>query len=254
MNIPVKLYTATREHELKFVLLHKKDHSQIRYARICKAEGEEVPWADIVKGYEFEPGEFVVLDQEDFDKANLKKTKTLEIFDFIDEKAVDSIYYVKPYYIEPDKNAGKTYALLREALAESKKVGIAKYVLHNREHIAIIKPFENILILNQLRYQDELVKPKDIEVPKEKVSAKELQMALQLIKQQTGTFKPKAYKDTYAEEIKEIIEQKAKGKRIRPKGQAPAPSKIQDIMSLLKASLKEAPPKKRKSPLAKKTA
>ena len=248
VNIPVKMFSGSRDHELKFVMLHKTDHSQIRYARICKLDGKEVPWNDIVKGYEYEPGEFVILSQEDFEKANLQKTKTIEIVEFVDESEIDPVYFVKPYYLEPEKTSGKTYSLLREALVSSKKVGVAKYVLHNREHLALVKPYKDILTVIQLRYQDELVNPDTIEfVKKEKVPPKELQMAMQLIEQRTSTFKPKNYKDTYTDEIKEIIEQKAKGRKIKPKGQEPKPSKITDIMSLLKGSLKESPKKTRKS-------
>ena len=123
VNIPVKMYVASREREFKFVMLHKKDLSQIRYARICKTEDKEVPWEDIVKGYEYAPGEFVVLNDEDFKKANLTKSKTIEIIDFVKEDEIDTVYYSKPYFLEPEKNADKPYILLREALKKSKKSG-----------------------------------------------------------------------------------------------------------------------------------
>lgn len=247
VNIPVKMYVASQEKEFKFVMLHKKDLSQIRYSRICKAEEKEVPWQEIVKGYEYEPGEYVVLDEEDFKKANLTKSKTIEILDFVKADEIDTIFYSKPYFLEPEKNADKAYVLLRDALRKSKKVGIAKFVIHNREHVAVIKPHENALILNELRYVDEVVLPKGLNFPEnEKASAKELDVALKLVEQLTTSFKPQKYKDTYAEEIKAIIEQKAKGKKIYPKGKEPKPSKVQDIMSLLKASLEE-PPKKSKT-------
>lgn len=244
VNIPVRLFSASRENDLKFVMLHKKDLSQIRYARICKTDGQEVPWNEIVKGFEYQPGEYVVLSPEDFEKANLQKTKSIEIFDFIKEEDIDPIYYVKPYLLEPDKGAGKTYALLLEALIKSKKVGLAKYVLHNREHIAVIRPFKGMLILNELRYENELVNLKGVELPEGKSSSKEMAIALKLIDQQTAAFKPKNYKDTYRQEIKDIIEKKAKGKKIVPKGKEPQPSKVQDIMSLLKESLKKPAKKK----------
>lgn len=253
VNIPVKMFSASKENDLKFVMLHKKDLSQIRYARICKTDGQEVPWNEIVKGFEYQPGEYVVLSPEDFEKANLQKTKSIEIVDFIKESDIDPIYYVKPYLLEPDKGAGKTYNLLQEALVKSKKLGLAKYVLHNREHIAVIKPYKNMLILNELRYENELVNLKDVELPEGKISTKEMAIALKLIDQQTSTFKPKNYKDTYREEIKDIIEKKAKGKKIQPKGKEPQPSKVQDIMSLLKESLKH-PPVKKKTTKSRKTA
>ncbi len=244
VNIPVKMYVATHEREYKFVMLHKKDLSQIRYARICKTEDKEVPWNEIVKGYEYEPGEYVVMNDEDFKKANLTKSKTIEILDFVKEEEIDTLYYSKPYFLEPEKNADKPYVLLREALKKSKKVGIAKFVIHNREHMAVIKPYENAIILNELRYSDEVILPKELNFPEnEKVAPKELEVALKLVDQLTAHFNPKKYKDTYNEEIKEIIKQKAKGKKVHPKGKEPKPSKVQDIMSLLKASLEEQPKK-----------
>ncbi len=254
VNIPVKMFSTGKENELKFVMLHKKDLSQIRYARICKTDGAEVPWNEIVKGFEYQPGEYVVLNQEDFDKANLKKTKSIEIFDFVKESEINSIYYVKPYILEPEKGASKTYVLLQEALIKSKKIGLAKYVVHNREHLAVIKPYKNMLILNQLRYEEELLKLNEVDIPAEKISPKEMAIALQLIDQQTAKFKPSDYRDTYHEEIKGIIEQKAKGRKIHPKGQAPQPTKVQDIMSLLKESLKQTPARKKRKPSFRETA
>lgn len=251
VNIPVKMYVASHEKEFKFVMLHKKDMSQIRYARICKNEEKEVPWEDIVKGYEYEPGEYVILSEEDFQKANLKKSKTIEIIDFVKEDEIDTVFYVKPYFLEPEKNSDKAYVLLREALKKSKKVGIAKFVIHNREHVAVLKAFGDAIIVNELRYADEIVKENELLLPeREKVPAKELNVAMKLIEQLTTSFNSKKYKDTYTAELKEIIDQKAKGRKIRPKGQEPKPSKVQDIMSLLKASLEEKPKKtksKRKS-------
>jgi DNA end-binding protein Ku len=165
VNIPVKMYTASQDREFKFTLLHKKDMSEIRYARICKTEQKEIPWEEIVKGYELEKGNYVIFDESDFEKINLKKTKTIDIVGFTNENEIDSIYFMKPFFLEPDKGADKTYALLREGLLKSKKVGIAKYVIHNREHIAVLKPYHNGLIINQLRYNDELIKFKEFHLP-----------------------------------------------------------------------------------------
>jgi len=247
VHIPVKLYSASQEKEFKFVMLHKKDLSQIRYARICKVEDKEVPWDEIVKGYEYQPGEYVILTEEDLKNANLEKSKSIEILHFINEDEIDTIYYTKPYFLEPEKNAGNPYTLLLEALKKSKKVGIAKFVLHNREHLAVIKPYGNAIILMELRYEEELRNSKDLNIPvKEKTSAQELSIALKLIDHLTAKFKPSEYTDTYTDEIKEMIEKKAKGKKVHPKGQEVKPSKIHDIMSLLKASLDEESPKKTK--------
>lgn len=241
VNIPVHMYTATVEKEISFTLLHKKDHSTIRYSRVCKAEDKEVPWNEIVKGYEIDKGEYVVLDDKDFDKANLEKTKTIEIINFIEEDEVDTMYYVKPYFLEPEKNAAGPYNLLREAMKKSKKVGLAKFVLRNREHLAVMKVHDNMIIINELRYQNEIVHAKELKIPTSKSTAKELDMAVQLIDQLTVPFKPEAYKDTYEEELKKIIKQKSKGRSIHPKVQEqPKPSKIHDIMSLLQESLESS--------------
>lgn len=238
INIPVRLYSATQDHGLNFDMLHKKDLSPIRYARICKSDGREIPYQDIVKGYEYQKGDYVVLVDEDFKRANIKKTKTIDMVDFTDEKEIDPVYYEKPYFLEPGKGADKAYVLLREALKKSKKVGLAKFVLHNREHMAVIKPHDNILILNQLRYKSELKDAGQLHIPeKETASSKEVVMALKLIEQLTTHFHPEQYHDTYTEELKSIIEDKAKGKKPRAKGHEPKITDVKDIMTMLKESL-----------------
>lgn len=247
VNIPIRLYTASREKEISFSLLHKKDLSEIRYARICKAEDKEVPWSEIGKGYENEKGEIVIMDDKDFEKADLQRTKTIEILHFIEEHEIDSIFFVKPYYLEPEKNADNPYSLLRDALKKTKKVAIAKYVFHNREHIAVVKVHEDMLILNELRYASELVKPEDLKIPaSKKANGKEVEMAIKLIDQLTVSFNPKEYKDTYTEELKKIIKQKGKGRIIQQKEERPKSTKIHDMMALLKESLETTKKKNHK--------
>lgn len=250
VNVPIRLYPATRARELKFKLLHKKDLSEIRYARICKADGKEVPWEDIVKGYEYEKGDYVVLSEEDFQAANLKKTKTIEILNFVEENEIDSIYYSTPYYLEPEKGAAKAYHLLCEALKHSKKVGIGKIVLRQHEHIGVIKAQGNLLLLNELRYASEVISPNALDIPKgEKPQKRELEIAVQFIDQLTQHFNPKNYADSYTEEIKAVIEDKAKGHRRKiKKEKEPKRSKVHDIMALLKQSLEQQ--KKAKKPKA----
>lgn len=240
VNIPIRIYSATSERELKFVMLHKKDNSRIHYARICEQEGIEVPWKEIVKGYEYQKGDFVILDEEDFDMVNRTREDTIEIDAFINDKEIDSIYFEKPYFIEPDKASGKAYALLRDALNKSKKVGLVKFVLHHRTHLGIIRPFENLLILNQLRYQSEIATSKHIDVAeKSRTSAAELAVAIKLIAHLTKTFKPANYKDTYVQQLKALIEKKKKGvKTTKVAGKAKPSTKVHDIMAQLKASLK----------------
>lgn len=241
INIPIRLFKGSDEKALSFVMLHKKDLSPIRYARICKADGKEIPYNEIVKGYEYQKGDYVVLVEEDFKKANAKKTNLIEIVDFTDEKEVDPILYEKPYFLEPAKGAAKAYLLLHEALKKSKKVGIAKFVLHNHEHIGVLKPYENILILDQLHYASDIRDVSEIHIPKteDKPTSKEVAMALKLIEQLTTHFKPEEFQDTYTDELKEIIEKKAHGKKLTVKGKEPKISKVKDIMELLKESLEQ---------------
>lgn len=238
INIPIRLYSATQEHSLNFDLLHKKDLSPIRYARVCKSDGKEIPYEDIVKGYQYQKGDYIVLVEEDFKRANLKKTKTIEMVNFIDEKEIDPIYYEKPYFLEPGKGAEKAYVLLREVLKKSKKMGLAHFVFHHREHMAIIKPYGQVIILNQLRYHSELKKPVQLNIPESaKTSTSEVKMALQLIDQMAAHFHPEEYHDTYIEELQETIAEKAKGKKPRVKGKEPKVTDVKDIMRMLKESL-----------------
>ena len=250
IHIPVQLYSASRARELSFKLLHKKDLGEIRYARICKIDGKEVPWEEIVKGYEIEKGDFVVLTEEDFAKVNVQKTKTVEILSFTQEDQIDTIYYDTPYYLEPEKGSIKAYALLRDALQKSKKVAVGRFVLKQHEHIGIIRPHGNVLVLQKLRYDTELLSDKDLNIPKKTdLSKQEVEMALQLIDQLTKPFKPEIYSDTYTDELKAMIQRKKKGKIVSPPHEkAPKESKVHDIMSLLKESLQK---QKKKSPKVK---
>ncbi len=211
INIPVNLYSATVEKELSFHLLHKKDLSPIHYSRVCDKDGKEVPWGDIVKGYELEKGHFVVLTEEDFEKANVKRVKSIEILDFVDEGQIESVFYEKPYYLEPQKGGTKAYLLLHRALLECGTVGVTKFVIRNREHLGVIKPYKNMLVLNQLRFVNELRLPA-IELPRASFSKKEIEMATKLIDQSTVKFNPKHYKDEYRDELLDLIKHKARGR------------------------------------------
>lgn len=240
INIPVNLYSAVKEKELKFHFLHAKDLSPIRFGRICKKDSKEIPWEDVVKGYELKSGDYIVLADEDFEKANLRRVKTIEILDFTQESEIDSLYFERPFFLEPQKGAAKAYFLLREALKRSKKIAIATFVLKNREHLAVIKPHQEMLILNQLRFAEELRESSSLRIPKkEKVAAKELEMAIKLINQLTHPFNPKHYKDTYRQEMMKIIHQKTKRGKRKAKT---LPLKIKskgDLMKMLTASLKK---------------
>jgi DNA end-binding protein Ku len=239
INIPVKLFTATQEHELAFNQLRKGDLSRIKYMRVAANDGQEVPFDDIVKGYEIEEGVYVVIEDEDIKKAAPKKTQTIEILSFANEEEIDTTYFEKPYFLAPEKNAARAYVLLREALKKSKKVAVAKFVLRTKENLAILKPEGDALILNQIRFQSELREPDNLSLPgTDAMSDKELDLALSLVNQLTETFNPAQYKDTFTAELKNIIEQKAKGIDVTAMAaQAPAATGEEDLLASLRASL-----------------
>lgn len=242
INIPVKLYSATASEEIKFNYLHKTDLSPIRYAKVCKKDGRELSQADLVKGYEYEDGDFVVLTEDDFKKVNPQKSQAIDVLDFVKETEIDFMYFEKPYYLEPDKGAAKAYSILRESLKQSKKVGVAKFIIHNKEHLGIIKPFAHIIILEQMRFEDEIAAPDVLNLPQhETIRAKELSMANSLIDQLTEHFNIEHYKDTYADELEAMIKSKIKGHKPRVKeSETPHASKSTDLMMLLKESLERA--------------
>jgi DNA end-binding protein Ku len=238
VNIPVKLFSATQEQQLDFDMLSKKDLAPIRYARISTSTNKEIPWKEIVKGFEIKKGKYVVITDEDFQKASPEKSKAIDIVQFVLEKEIDPIYYDKPYYLAPDKGADKSYFLLLKALEQSKKVAVAEFMLRNRNHICALKPYKNVLLLDQMRYASEIREVPEIsDAKKEKITPKEVELALKLIDQLSEKFNPKAFKDTYVESLKKVINAKAAGKTIA----TPAPRKttadVKDLMSVLKQSL-----------------
>lgn len=246
VNIPIEMYRASRERDFKFVLLHDADHSLIRYARICKEEEKEVPWNHVVKGYESEKGQFIVMSDEDFERANQARSESIDIQQFTNADEIDSIFFEKPYYLEPQRGATKAYALFVAALKKSNKVGIATYVIHNRAHLGLVRVYHDLLVLNQLRYNDEIVQTKELKIPKSKTIAKEVDMALKLVESMSGVFKPEQYKDTYVLEMKKTIQRKSKGEKVvlAPKKRV-REAHVFDIMSALKASLDEKKTRKR---------
>lgn len=240
VNIPVKLFSGVHTRDgLDLDMLHKEDHAPIRYARICRKDGDEVPWDHIVKGYEYREGDYVVLTEADFDKANPKKTQTIDIQQFVQEGEIDIRYFERPYYLEPVKGGEKAYALLHAALDASQKVGLAKFVMHEREHLAVLKPVGKALVLNQMRFPKDIREAGDLKFPSDNdVSAKEVEVALKLIKQETKPFIPEDYHDTYTEELEAIIAAKAKGKKPSiKKSKKPEDTSASDLMETLKASL-----------------
>ena len=241
VNIPVNMFSGANPRQgIDLNMLHKDDLSPIRFARICRKDGEEVLWKDIVKGYEWRDGDYIVLTKKDFEKADVKKTKTIDIQQFTAETEIDIRYFEKPYYLEPIKGGEKAYALLRESLQNSSKVAVVLYVFHEREHLGVIKPVGDALVLDQMRFPTDLRQGADLNLPNSKiVTEKELDVALALIKQQTKHFIPEDFHDTYTEELEEIIAQKTKGKKPRAVHDTVGKNtSSKDLMATLKASLK----------------
>ncbi|MBX4192552.1 Ku protein [Candidatus Parcubacteria bacterium] len=249
INIPVRLYSASADRALKFRLLDKTDNCPISYARICRAKNREVPYQDIIKAFEWKKDHYVIVEPQDFASAAPRKTKTIDIVKFIDTNTVPLSHVVRPYYIEPEEEAHKAYALLRDALKKSGKSGLATVVLRDKEHITVIEPQDQALMLISLRFEDELRKPEDIILPKSVAyKPQELQMAESLIEQLTGRYDPHEFKDTYTEELKKLINRKAKGKPVRIKEfeGTPTSTDMNDLMSALRKSLSQEKNKKKK--------
>jgi DNA end-binding protein Ku len=249
VNIPIALYPATRREELKFRLLRKVDLSPVNYKRVAEKDGKEVSWDQIVKGYEYEKGKYVVLKDEDFERVDLEATQTVDIQDFVDLEEIDPMFFYKPYYLEPQKGGDKAYALLRDALKDSNKVGIAKVVIKTRQYLAGVKPEDGALVLELMHFADELADPGKLHVPKKtEVGKREMTMAKSLIDSMSSKWNPEKYKDDYREALMEVIEEKveAGGKEIdeKPK-KAPKPTKIIDLVSVLQKSLEQTDGKKK---------
>lgn len=247
VNIPVKLYGAVESSSLDLDMLDKKDHSNIRFKRVNENTGKEVPWENIVKGYMIN-GEYVILDDQDFENANAKKTKVIEVNSFVKKEEIDTIYYENPYYMAPDKSGERAYALLREALLQSGKVGVGTFVMRNKETIAVIIPTQKLMMLQRIHFAQEIRKPEDLNLPANvEVKKPELKIALSLIDQLTTKFDISKYHDTYTAELMKVIEQKSKGVKPKAKKLTVVHHKSQDLMEQLKASLNEAPKRKKVS-------
>src|SRR4051812_4271032 len=239
--IPVTMHSAVRSKErISFRMLHKEDLSPIKYERICEAEGEPVPWNDIVKGYEYKKGKFVVLTDEDFKAAALESSKTIEIVGFVGADEIDPRYFDTPYYLLPGKSADKPYALLREAISKTGKVGIGKVTLRsNSYHLVSIRTDGDALMLEIMRFADELVDESTFTFPSsEAVRPQELKMAEQLVENLAEPFDPSKYHDEYRANLKKIINAKLKGKKLDyEEPDEPKATPVIDLMSRLQASL-----------------
>src|SRR5205823_6978032 len=241
VSIPISLFSATRRNELSFHYLHKKDMSPVSYKRFCDTEDTEVPWEDITKGYEYEKGQYIEITDEDLDKADVELTKTVQIQEFVHEDEIDPVYFDKPYYLEPQKGGERPYALMRDALAQSKKVGIAKVVLKSREHLAAVKSVGDMMTLQTMRFAHEIVDSGSLNLPKKAdISKKEMDLANTLIDSMSDKFEPSKYKDDYYDKVLEIIQMKVAGvSPAVPAAKGPGPAKVVDLMEVLKQSLSE---------------
>jgi DNA end-binding protein Ku len=251
VNIPIALYPATRREEFKFRLLRKSDLSPVNYKRVAEEDGKEVPWDQIVKGYKYEKGKYVVLKDEDFERVDLEATQTVDIQDFVDLDEIDPMFFYKPYYLEPQKGGDKAYALLRDALEDSRKVGIAKVVIKTRQYLAGVKPEDGALVLELMHFSDELADTGKLHLPKKvEVGKREMNMAKSLIDSMSAKWNPEKYHDDYREALMEVIEEKveAGGKEIEEKPKkAPKPTKVIDLVSVLQKSLEQTGRAKKQS-------
>jgi DNA end-binding protein Ku len=262
VNIPVALYSTEVPGGMDFDLLDQRDFSPVRYRRVSEKTGREVPWKEIVKGYQYEKGQYVALTDEDFQRANVEATQTIDITEFVEAGQISPIYYDKPYYLAPQKNGRRAYALLREVMSRTGKVGIAKVVIRTRQHLAAVFAEGPLLICNVLRFAHELRDPKQLDIPELDtkrlgISEREIKMAEQLVEAMTGEWNPQKYRDEYREDLLELIDKKVKTGRtkvVEAEERRPArrEAKVVDIMHLLKRSVeqagkKEEPSRRRKA-------
>jgi DNA end-binding protein Ku len=244
VNIPVKLYSAVSRKTVRFHQLDSADNQRIQQKRVNPRTGEEVPYENLVKGYEIGPDRYVVINPDDLDALAPEKTRTIDIEDFVDLEDIDPMYYDHPYYLAPDTGATKAYKLLLDAMQEAGKVGIGRLVLRSKEHLVAIRPRDGLLTLETMLFADEVMSPDDLdEAPedgKAKVGKKELEMARQLIDSLSGAFEPEKYSDEYRERVLDMIERKAEGEEVVIEAPPEEPKKAPDLMAALEASIADS--------------
>ncbi|MBC7775109.1 MAG: Ku protein [Phycisphaerae bacterium] len=246
VNIPVKVYSAVQDSSLDLDMLDRKTGHHIKFKRVNEASGKEVPWEQIVKAYNYQ-NKYVELEEEDFEAASPRKSKVIEIESFVDASDIDGIYLETPYFIEPAKGGEKAYQLLLSALEKSGKAGLSRFILRTQEHLAMIRPRDNYLMLQQLRFEEELRTPDELQIGGDfHLSSKEISVAIELIKQYSAPFSIEQYKDEYKKELLKIIKAKAGGKKVIMKKIAIENTKQDDLFEQLRASLSK-PLKKRAS-------
>lgn len=239
VNIPIELHTAVRDHRPKFRLLHAKDKSPVKYERVCIRDGHAVAWEDLVKGYEYAKGHFVVLTKEDFKAAAVEKTRTIDIIDFVKADAIDDRFFETPYYLVPSKGGERAYALLREAIRESDRIGIATFILRDAQHLAAVEVIDHAIVLSVLRFADELADPKPLGFPaSDGIRKAELDMAKALVNSLAADWDPEKYTDEYRDNLLRIIKGKVKGKTVTLEPTAePRQAEVVDLMERLRRSL-----------------
>jgi DNA end-binding protein Ku len=243
LNVPVRMYSAVSRKNVSFRELRASDSSRIRHKRVAEADGKEVPYEEIVKGYELAPEQYVVLSRDELEELDPKKTRAIEIQDFVDLDEIDPIYFDHPYYLGPDKGAEKPYALLVKAMSDAHKVAVARFVLRNRENLAAIRPMDKVLTMATMRFADEVVSPEELGedvIPEDgrKLDKREVDMAKQLIDSLSSDFDAGKYRDEYREELLSLIERKARGEEIvEAVSEEPKPTKAPDLMAALEESL-----------------
>lgn len=239
VNIPIKLYAATNSSTLDLDMLDSKDFSNIKFKRINEKTGKEVAWEDIVKGYMLND-KYIVLDDKDFEAASPEKSKILSITQFVKEADIDPVYFETPYFLEPQKNGEGAYNLLLKTLIKTKMAGLGSFVLRDREILCLIRPYaDKVLMVNRMRYPEELRNFDDLKLPAKAPKPAELKMAEQLVKSLSGAFNPSDFKDTYNADLLKIIKQKAKGKKVKVAAAEKSEGKATDLMAMLKASLEK---------------
>ncbi|MEB2776291.1 Ku protein [Algoriphagus sp. D3-2-R+10] len=238
VNIPIKMYSASEDRRIDLDMLDSKDHARIRYQRINEKSGKEVEWKNIVKGFKLDD-KYIILEDEDFDQANSKKSKVVEIEAFVNEVDVADMLFKKPYFLEPQKGGGKAYNLLRDALKKTKKLGLATFVMRQKENLCLIGIYKDALVLHVIRFSDEIRSPADLKISTSKATKKEVEMAESLIKQYSEKFDLSKYKDQYNEQLMKVIKAKSKGKKAVVKKFEPEKTPSKDLMAQLKASLEK---------------
>ena len=250
VSIPVELKAAVRSDHVSFRLLHAADLAPVKYERVCERDGNPVPWNEIVKGYEYAKGKYVILDDEDFRAAALASSKMIDILDFVRADEIDPRFFDTPYYLVPAKGGEKGYALLREAIRTTGSVGVGKLTMHQKQHLAAIKTVGDALVLETMRFANELVDATELSFPAaDLVRQQELKMATQLVANLAEPFEPAKYTDDYRANLMKVIHAKMKGQKVDVEvPEAPESTQVLDLMSRLQASLDEAAATKRRKP------